>query len=349
MDRLAKFKGPIDESTSKYLRELFSNTSNIGGWKDNLLGVLEEFSKRGKSVRGKLALASCEMFGGVIDENALKVAAAIEIFNSALLIHDDIIDNDEIRRGGKTIFKHYIDFADKEGFDDREHFGKSMGICAGDICIGVVFDILGKLEISEDKKSKIISLFSGELASVGFAEMDDVYLGFSDKEFDRERILDMYKYKTGQYTFSVPLIAGSILAGKGDKDELNKLGHFLGIAYQVKDDELGIFGSESELGKPVGSDIIEDKKTLFRAYLFESVGEEERNRLKNIFGNKEIGEEEIEFVRGLMKRYSVRDRVDKDVEEVEKEAEEIINGLPVSESDREFLVDFLRYNIRRRR
>ena len=124
-------------------------------------------------------------------------------------------------------------------------------------------------------------------------------------------VLDLYRYKTGRYTFSLPLAVGSTLGGAGEDvlDLLDTLGEDLGILFQLKDDEMGLFGDEVETGKPVGTDIREGKKTLFHLYLFEAAGPDERVRLQEIFGNREADEKQIRMVLDAITANGVREKV----------------------------------------
>lgn len=350
-ERFERYKKLIRSELEDFFSEKYTGNNSVNEWGPDLAARLKDFVSTGKMIRGCFVLASYEMFKGRIDPEAIKVASAIELLHSALLIHDDVIDKDELRRGKKTIFSQYEDIGKKELFPESRHFGYSMAICAGDICIAHVFGILGNLNVEDDKKKRVISLFSDGLDWTGLAEMDDVYLGFTKKDPEEERIMNVYQYKTAKYTYSVPMMAGAILAGADDEtiNLIDELGGKIGIIFQIKDDELGIFGDEEEIGKPVGSDIAENKKTIFRLLLFGSASDKEKEELENIFGKKEIGKEEVNYVRGLIEEHKILDETSRRIDSLDAGAKRILHELRIDEESKNFFREFMDYNIHRKK
>jgi geranylgeranyl diphosphate synthase type I len=223
----------------------------------------------------------------------------MELFQTGFLIHDDIMDRDLFRRGRESLFYQYKSHGDREGFHDSYHYGESMGICAGDIAFFLSFELLSELDCTSYAKESIIKLFSYEFSSVGLAQMQDVSFGHLDESPGEEAILNLYRYKTGRYTFSLPLAIGAILAER-DAQELpllGELGENLGLIFQIKDDEIGLFGSVEKTGKPVGSDLKENKKNLYHYYLLRNTGPGEREKLLRIFGSGQISGDDINFIR----------------------------------------------------
>lgn len=348
-ERLLTYKNAINDYLLRFLEEKRIETRGVNVWSEVVFEKLKPFVTQGKAIRGGLVLFSYEMFKKGVDKNAVKLAAVIELLHSAWLIHDDIIDKDELRRGEKTIYAQFEDMGNAEKFKEALHFGYSLGICAGDICISGALEIIGTLDVPDGIRAELILLLTKEMTLVGLAEMDDVYMGFTKKLISEERIMKMYKHKTARYTLSLPFMLGATLAGERGvmKDKLEELGEKLGIVFQIKDDEIGIFGSSEKIGKTVGKDIIEDKKTLFRHVLFEKCSDEELMKLLGIFGNDNLTEEMVRFVRELMGKYGVSEEVYAKVQNLERDSRRIISELEVSEDDRKFLLDFLEYNLKR--
>jgi geranylgeranyl diphosphate synthase type I len=125
---------------------------------------------------------------------------------------------------------------------------------------------------------------------------------------------------------------------------LERLGEYLGVLFQIRDDELGLFGAERELGKPVGSDIREGKMTLYLAELKKRAEPETRMRLERIFGNRSIGEPEIAFVREKLERLGARRQVEVLASEYDREARGLIDRLPEGAGgERRVLTELLKY------
>ncbi len=107
----------------------------------------------------------------------VRAAAALEIFHSALLIHDDIMDNDRLRRGFRTIFAQYENLGTRGRAGDPERFGRSMGLCAGDVGFFIATDIVARLPLEAERRTALQALLARELAYVGLAQMQDVTFG----------------------------------------------------------------------------------------------------------------------------------------------------------------------------
>jgi len=307
------------------------------------------FSLSGKMIRGSLLILSYQMFRKHISKDVVNTAIAIEIFHSSLLIHDDIMDRDVLRRGEKSIFYQYKELGDSKNFNDSYHFGESMGICSGDIGFCLSFELISKLSTDHTIKEKLLKKWTKEFTYVCLAQMQDIYFGFSKNKVTEEDILALYKNKTARYTFSLPLMAGAILAGQNDETikKLEKFGEYLGVIFQIKDDELGLFGKKEETGKTPGSDIKEGKKTLLYFYLFNKAEGKDKNILSKIFGNKNLSSSMLIKVQSIAKKYSIMQLVDKKIIVLEKKAKELISSLNLDHNHVKLLLDLLKYNIER--
>ncbi|MFP4373473.1 MAG: polyprenyl synthetase family protein [Spirochaetaceae bacterium] len=285
----------------------------VSPWGRDVARRLLDFSTRGKMIRGGLVAMGAGLFGHEPDEDIVRVGAVAELIQSFLLIHDDIMDRDTARRGEDAVFYQYATIAREEGIDDWYHLGEALGTCVGDVAMLYAFDMLEGLSRPDEVSRRVRALFSREITWVGLAQMSDLYYGETTREVAETEIIDLYRFKTGRYTFSLPLSAGAVLAGQGDSTvaALGELGEKLGVIFQIKDDELGLFGDEELIGKPSGSDIAENKKTLFRQYLFARADDADRARLSRIFGSRAVNPEAVETVRELVTRYGVQADVDR--------------------------------------
>jgi len=346
LNYLADSKNLIITRFDSHLRELREDFSRINRWGPDTLSRLRDYIAGGKMIRGGLIRSTHDMFSGRAESEALSAGVAMELFQAAFLIHDDIMDRDETRRGKPSIHAQYARLAASEGIEDSAHLGEALGICTGDLAIFMAFEILGRLELSDSIKTRLLLRFCREFSYVGLAQMDDVYLGAGERGSSREAILSLYTYKTGRYTFSLPFAAGLILAGRDEATEKTfmELGEMMGVLFQIKDDELGIWSDEGELGKPVGSDLSENKKTLYRELLYARASEQERATLDGIYGSATVSSEDLACVRELLDRHSVKKEMDAFTAELSDRAEVLIRGLPsLSEGWRSRLLDLLVY------
>lgn len=274
----------------------------------------------GKMWRGSLLINTYEQLSGQkYSPEVLEAAAALELVGTALLIHDDIIDQDELRRGQETLHFQY------QQLSHSQKFGESMAICAGDLIFLMAFGLLS---------GELNSVFSQQLSRTILGEMQDV--DFATKtEITQDEIFQLYVDKTASYTVSLPLMAGTVLADQNQELilQLKLLGQTLGLIFQIKDDGLGLFGDKQQTGKPVGADIREGKKTLYYYYL-EQVA-------PNAFIDKNVTE-----ILELMKTHQIERQVNKDLAELAVKAKQQIKNLD-SEKLKPMLLEFLEVNLRR--
>ena len=350
------------EEISAFLRELFrekgAELEHVNSLGRDLGERLGRFAILGKMLRGGLVSLGYAVSPGraaaeaASEERAAltRAGAAMELLQSGLLVHDDIMDRDITRRGHPTIFYQYAERAEREGAQDSRHLGEALGICAGDVCFFLAFELLSRLPAPDEVVRRAVALCGRELARVAVAQMQDVSWGSSADSPGEEEVLRLYIYKTGRYTFSLPLALGGML-GQADEralDRLERLGECLGILFQIRDDELGLFGDPGELGKPVGSDVREGKKTLFYSYLRSRASADERKRLDSIFGNPQAGAAELEQVHRLLDRLGVRRSVRERSEAFLSEARALIAELPdPAGGERRVLSELLEYTLAR--
>lgn len=322
--------------------------NGVNLWAKDAFTRVEAYVQNGKMVRGGLVMLAAGMFGKRAGKDAVKVAAAVELIHAAFLIQDDVMDRDLLRRGKKTIHAQYTDIGQGKSCTDSLHFGEGMAVCVSDLVFFAAFDLLASVK---DKMvaQKLIQYYAKEFSNVALGQMQDVYFGCSPAIPQKKDVFSIYKYKTARYTFSLPLAAGALLGGASKRiiETLETLGEDLGIIFQIKDDELGLFGDEKKIGKPVGSDIKEGKKTLFYLALLDVVTPTEREKLSHIFGNPGITEGDVQYVRGLIETHEIRKEVLGEVNRYYNRAKKKIDTLPVETKYRALLQDLLEFNLMR--
>jgi len=262
----------------------------------------------GKALRPAVVLFSCGAVGGEEDK-ALPVAAGVEVFHTFTLVHDDIMDRDDLRRGAPTVHVAFSMRAREEfgfGGEEAEHYGISMGILAGDAQHGWGISLLAEsarrgvspdvaLRLVEDITGRVLpTLVEGQVLDIQYARRPVDALS-------QEEITDMLWKKTGAlYAFAAR--AGAMV-GLDTPDEghpyvrtLSEFASRCGMAFQLIDDVLGITGDERRLGKPVGSDIREGKKTLIVYFALRKAGPARRRWVLSVLGRQDAGEEEVRKV-----------------------------------------------------
>lgn len=331
------------QSVKRELEQFFKGTSrellHLEPWGADLQRRLGEYAGRGKLIRGALVPFAWSLFNPGQDhpEAVRQAGVAMELMQSFLLIHDDIMDQDDLRRGAPSVHAQYRDLR------GSRQYGVSMGICAGDVAAFMAVQQMASLPVSPDVRSTLTELFAREIISVGLAQMQDVHHGYVDHA-SREAVLQVYTWKTGRYTFSLPMMTGAILADASRETVgiLAELGEGMGRVFQIRDDQLGIFGEDEAIGKPAGSDIRENKKTIFRELLMERLPGD--HPVRSLFGRETLSNEELALVRHTLTETGVMKDVDALVVSEQRAAEQHVSSLGLDGDAREALDALLEYN-----
>jgi geranylgeranyl diphosphate synthase type I len=314
-------------------------------WGGDVPGRLLAFARAGKLIRGGLVFLGQELGGGRPGRETLAAGAAIELIQSGFLIHDDIMDRDFLRRGMPSLHWQYRQAGLSRGLADAQHYGESMGICVGDAAFFLAFRLLA----GEGLPPALGAYFAREVYAVCLAQMRDVDYGAFPAIPAQADIEALYAWKTGRYSFSLPLVAGAMLAGAGGDltVRLEGLGEAMGKAFQMRDDELGLFGSEEGLGKPVGSDLREGKKTLLvslAAARLDGVG---RARLQEILSGGVAGEASLAELRAMVEGCGAREELAGCMAALTEAAQAMIRELPAPEGSKAVLSALADFAVRR--
>jgi geranylgeranyl diphosphate synthase type I len=299
---------------------------------------------RGKGLRPALLMLCAGAVGG--DElQALPAAAAVEIFQIWTLVHDDIIDRDLLRRGSPTVHSSYA----QQGLErysltktEAEHYGLSVAILAGDLQQSWGYALLCDLAnrgVGAELVLKLINRMSASLTPrLLEGEMLDVQFSLSPVEsLTEDDILRMLSGKTAAL-LEYAAWAGAMI-GLADREDQNgnaeRLGHFAalcGTAFQLQDDLLGLTADEATLGKPVGSDIREGKRTLLVFYALAALDEANRSKLVSVLGAQQASSSEIRSAVDIILNSGARERVETLANSYISQALNILDELPDSES-----------------
>lgn len=270
-----------------------------------------------KRLRPAVLIMACGCLGGA-EELAIPAAAGIELFHTWTLVHDDLIDNDDFRRGAPTTHR-LMEEAGRTGLgldgETAKEYGRNLALLAGDMqhgwAVNFFADLAFKKKLDPWVALKLIAwLESYVTGSLLGGETFDVQLGITDitngLNFSEDDIIKMLWLKTGVlYEFAG--MAGAMIAKSTtdlDDPEVKAVKEFTGycgIAFQLQDDLLGVLGDEKTLGKPVGSDLREGKKTTILYEALRNADEDQKRIILHVLGNKNAGADEINKVIALFK------------------------------------------------
>ncbi len=233
---------------------------------------IREFSLReGKRIRPLLLVLSYMGYCGKnkqITPSLYNASTCIEMLHNFMLIHDDIIDRSDLRRGKPTLHKL---LGKTVATADQKKLGFDLGIIAGDIVYALAIDAFLSIKETPARKERALRYFIQTAAFTAMGEFIDTVYGVEKlSKVEEKDVFLNYTLKTARYTFDCPLVVGALLAGAGKKDIdlLSQLGLLIGQAFQIQDDIIGIFGSQKNIGKSILSDLVESKKTLLVCHAY---------------------------------------------------------------------------------
>lgn len=285
------------EDIEPILEEFFAEKCNSHeGFNKLFFESLCEFTLRGgKRLRPALMYYTFKSFSKEDSYEVKKVSVFLELIQSFLLIHDDIMDKSKLRRGGKTTHKIFEEYSSKNGYNDTKHFGNSMAILNGDLACLLAYEIINSSSLDEKVKTELTTFVSQEISKVIFGQIQDILLEHKS-EYTQGDILEVHENKTAVYTFRLPMLSGALVANasKEEMDILDEYAMSCGVAFQIRDDILGVFGTEKTLGKETTSDISENKKTFLTSYAYEKANNEQKEIMDSILGKANLEKEEVE-------------------------------------------------------
>jgi geranylgeranyl diphosphate synthase type II len=256
----------------------------------------------GKRLRPYLTYLTYIGLGGESEEAILDLVASQELFHNFLLIHDDVFDRDTVRYGDLNISGRYRELL-------PQHLADAVAVMGGDITMGFGFSQIIEADFPAELRLKALRRVEQMIFEVVGGELLDVLTPtFELKDVTEQRLLATYTYKTASYSFEAPMQLGAILA-EASEPTLEAISTFalpLGIAFQLADDLLGIYGNEEDIGKSVLSDIREGKRTLLVVKALESLHEDGQNTLNHILANPQANQTDLDTVRSLLEASGAR-------------------------------------------
>jgi len=320
-----KIKNRIEQELSSYA-STFDQRYSLSKISPVLYKYIREFILRpGKRVRPTLFVIGYLGFSEKIAPGLYSSALSIELLHDFMLVHDDIIDKSDTRRGKPSMHKMLNGYLKK--YPGIKFNGEDLAIVAGDVMYAMGMDAFLSIKEEPGRKETAMRKLIQAALYTGSGEFIELLCGVKELEkLTQGDIYKIYDYKTANYTFASPLAVGAILAGadKKETDILFKYGIYLGRAFQIKDDILGLFGDEKKLGKSILTDLKEAKKTLLIWRAFNRSGKLDKAKIRKILGRKDIGMADLKIMRGIINRSGALDYTKKEILRFMRQAQELI-------------------------
>lgn len=335
-----KYSVIIDSYISDFYREKIESSES--DYTKELYAVIQEYCLRdGKRIRPMLLTNSYLGYrkGFKKTNEIIKFGAAVELMHSFLLIQDDIIDKSKTRRGGEAM--HLLlqkKYALVTGINT---IGADVAIVLADVIFSNVIEIISRADVKLVDKNRFLSVFSRTYEKTAWGQVLDS-LSSMPKRVDIESNIPLRisLMKTAFYTIAYPMIMGYVLAGENKKSEMKSIEEFtlpLGIAFQIRDDMLGVFGVEKDTGKSVDTDIHEGKFTLLIQNTLQRLSEKEQDEFLNTLLSADKSNSSVSYIRKtILECGAVDDTLSRHIELIE-EAQEKLDKLRLNEKSRNVL------------
>lgn len=224
------------------------------------------------------------------DERVWQAAMAIDVIHAAILMHDDFMDEDVVRRGGPTSHKYYESY-----MNGGKHYGEAMAVTVGDAGWNLGDELLISSGFPPNRLVEAMKFVFKTIVSTAYGQAFDVTLPLY-LDWTEDDVIAVHKAKTARYTYENPLFVGAILAGlpKPVFKILNEYSMDGGVAFQLQDDVLGVFGTPDKTGKSADSDLLQGKSTLLALKVIHNGTKEQKEALLHVWGKKEAKPEDID-------------------------------------------------------
>lgn len=339
-----RFRSALTSSIEEFLDDQRAVLAAISGESLPLISSIATLTRGGKRMRALLCYWGWRGAGGSATASAPVVAGtALEFFQAAALIHDDIIDRSDTRRGRPSVHRQFTAQHTDAGWHlDPERFGVSAAILAGDLCLAFSEELF-TASCSDPASGAARTIFNRmrtEVMAGQYLDLLEEAVGPDQTPADAEaRALNILRFKSAKYSMERPLMLGGALAG-ADEALLAAYSAFalpLGEAFQLRDDVLGVYGDPAVTGKPAGDDLREGKRTFLIARALGAGDDQARAVINAMLGDTTMDGDAVEELRALITASGALAHTERLIAEKSAEAFEALSALPVDGMSRRAL------------
>ncbi len=336
----------IQKALTEFLDVQQGRLAEIGPELAELVQAARDATSGGKRLRPSFCYWGFRAAGGDPRQPVLKAAASLEMLHVSALVHDDVMDSSDVRRGAPAAHKRFEALqrarSEKSGLGgDPVGFGVGAAILLGDLCLIWADEMLHTSGFDAAALARASKFFDAVRVEVTAGQYLDL-LAQASGEADMDRALRVLRFKSATYTIERPLHIGAALGGAGQHliDSLSAYGLPLGEAFQLRDDLLGVFGDPAVTGKPAGDDLREGKRTILVAYAVEHASEVQLAEFNRLFGRPELDDDEIQLLREILQDSRAVQACEDLITERTEDALDALDRAPIDdEASRKALAD----------
>lgn len=300
------YTADVAQLLEEFLAAKSAEVGQITSSATEIVNAIEALTRGGKRLRPLFAFWGYLGAGGTPDaEDIVRLGVALELFQAAALIHDDIIDNSDTRRGQPSVHKRFEAQHQQLGLaGSAENYGMASAILTGDLCLSLSEECFSEIDSLTPKTRTIFNRMRTQVMAGQYLDVLEESAGPAyDPAEAVKRARTIVRFKSAKYSTENPFLLGGALAG-ADNDLMEHYSAFalpLGEAFQLRDDVLGVFGDPAVTGKPTGGDLLEGKRTELIAHALLLSGSEERDFIQARLGAGDMNTAEVARMSGILR------------------------------------------------
>lgn len=333
----------VQQALDEHLTYQESRLAELGPRVAPLLDSIRSLLAGGKRLRPAFCYWGWRGAGGPASDDAVRAAAAVEMFQAAALLHDDVMDASDTRRGLPTAHRRMAALhRDRRWTGSPDRFGTAAAVLAGDLCLAWSDELLVRSGLAQERVAAgrdVFDLMRTQLMGGQYLDVLAQALPESDGGGTTEQARHVIRFKSAKYTVEHPILLGGTLAGAPQEllDSYSRYGLPLGEAFQLRDDVLGVFGDPDETGKPAGDDLREGKRTVLVAEAFAAASPEQEKVLRRFLGDPDLDEEGVAAVQTVLVESRALRTVEDMIDRLAAEATAALESSSTAEPARQVL------------
>ncbi|WP_159449637.1 polyprenyl synthetase family protein [Demequina sp. NBRC 110057] len=338
-DQFAAWRQETDAAIAATLAAVRSSVDVAVPDVEELLAPVTRYSEGGKRLRALLLLASHAAHGGDSPDAATSLAAGLELFQTAALLHDDVLDGSDTRRGGPSAHREIEAFHAARGWHGASRdFGAAGAILAGDLALMACQRAVGAAGAARAERAVVLTAMFAEMADLvtagQYADMRAAAQPLDALAGQEAAIRAVMRAKTASYSAEFPLALGAAVAGADAAtiETMRAAGRDLGIAFQLRDDVLGLVGAPSLTGKPAGDDVREGKRTLLVWHAWLYGADACRDTVTRAFGRRDASDDEVAAAVAAIVSTGALDAVEREIAALTRQARESLATVEMADA-----------------
>jgi geranylgeranyl diphosphate synthase, type I len=326
----------VQQAITDHLDRQRAVLADLGAPMGPLVDAVAELLAGGKRLRAAFFYWGWRALGpgAEHDDAAVRAASSMEIFQAAALLHDDVMDNSDLRRGRPTAHRAFAAHHQHNGWNgDPGRFGHAAAILAGDLCLNWTDEVLSTSGLPFEALQRARPEFDRmrtQLMGGQFLDMLEGARGWSALDYEERvaRSRMVIRFKSAKYSVEQPLLIGARAAGADEAmlGSLSRYGTTLGEAFQLRDDVLGVFGDPEHTGKPAGDDLREGKHTALVAHALELARGEDAELIAASLGDPDLDDTTVETCRQVIRGCGALERTEEMISAGADEARHALAG-----------------------